>query len=117
MSSELVNQIISLLNQSEHPLSVLEEVIVQLTEGKFLKLKEIERLVFKHSSESLFKERIVELKTNYPKGKQSEGKLAELQFISYTSPYYKRDEEEIADCRKWAAEVNCLNYYNSLIEK
>jgi hypothetical protein len=34
----LANQIINLLNQSEQPLSILEEVIVQLTEGKFLKL-------------------------------------------------------------------------------
>jgi hypothetical protein len=111
----LTNQIISLLNQSEQPLSILEEVIVQLTEGKFLKLKEIERLVFKHSSEALFKKRIVELKTKYPNGKQSEG-LAELEFFQYTSPHYKKDEEEIEEKRKWAAEVDCLDYYNSLIE-
>ena len=116
MTSELANQIISLLNQSEQPLSLLEEVIVQLTEGKFLKLKEIERLVFKQSCTTLFKERIVELKTKYPNGKQSEGKLAELEFLQYTSPHYKRDEEEIAECRQWAAEVDCLDYYNSLIK-
>ena len=114
--TELANQIISLLNQSEQPLSILEEVIVQLTEGNFLKLKEVERLVFKHSSEALFKEKIVELKTKYPDGKQSEGKLAELEFLQYTSHHYKRDDEEIAENRKWAAEVDCLDYYNSLIK-
>lgn len=116
MTSELTNEILNLLNQSEQPLSVLEKVIVQLTEGKFLKLKEIENIVFKHSSAALFKERIVELKTKYPEGKQSTSKLAELELFNYTSHYYIRDNEEITKCKQWAAEVDCLDYYNSLIK-
>ena len=64
----------------------------------------------------MFKERIVKLKAKYPEGKQSESKLAELEFLQYTSHHYKRDEEEIAECKKWAAEVDCLDYYNSLIK-
>ena len=112
----LANQIINLLNQSDQPLSILEEVIVQLTESKLFKLKEIEKLVAKHSSKALFKERIAELKAKYPEGKQSENKLAELEFLQYTSLHYKRDKEEIGEERKWAAEVDCLDYYNSLIK-
>ena len=106
MSSNLASQIINLLNQSDQPLSILEEVIVQLTEGKFNKLKEIERLVSKQNSKALFKERIVELKAKYPDGKQSKSKLAELEFLQYKSPHYKRDNEEIEEERNGVALIS-----------
>jgi hypothetical protein len=113
----LTSQVTKLFAESDQPLQLLEEVIMQLTEKKFDKLKEVERLVFKHTREALFKERIVSLKTKYPEGKQSEGTLARLEFFSYTSANYKRDEEDLALEQQWASEVDCLDYYNSLIEK
>ena len=107
----ITSQILRLLNQSNDQLVTLTEVITIWSEGKRDKLFLIEHALSKYGLELVFKESLVNLKDN----KEENHHIAKFEKQSFNISFTKGTEEELAKYKQWANEVDCLDFYITLL--
>ena len=112
MTKHLINQIISLLNQSDDQLTVLEQIIAHWSKNKPENLHLLIQCLNKQNKEVLFKERLLNLKTNSTKPSSP---ITEYERKCFELFHTNIDKKELALFKQWANEIDLLDYYNSLI--